>query len=317
MGTAPLAPAHRGKRAGDRGFSAHQRPSVATAFSTQPTLVREYPEEAIREAIVNAVAHRDYSPMALGSHIQIRMFADRLEIESPGGLYGPVTVDDLEMAQSTRNEKLMELLEYQQVHGDYLVENRGSGIDTMTAAMRRAQLEPPLFRDTRSTFSVTFKNHTLLDPATIGWLNQFADRQLSTNQRLALAYLLHNSAITNADFRRLTDAEMHTATRELRGLVDAGLVEQHGTRRWATYELVPHLRQASVRESPIETILKLARGRGEISNRDVREVLGLSKIQATRMLGQMESQGLLARVGSGRWTRYRLMDQKTVGNADG
>jgi len=57
--------------------------------------VPEYPEVALREAIVNAVAHRDYSQFVRGSHIQVRHFADRLEIENPGGLYGGVTIDKI------------------------------------------------------------------------------------------------------------------------------------------------------------------------------------------------------------------------------
>jgi len=55
--------------------------------------IPEYPERAVREAIVNAIAHRDYSPFVRGSYIQIRLFADRLEIQSPGGLYGNVSVE--------------------------------------------------------------------------------------------------------------------------------------------------------------------------------------------------------------------------------
>lgn len=80
----------------------------------------EYPEEAVREAIINAVAHRDYSSYARGSQIRIQMFADRLEAQSPGGLFGPVNEENLEETQSTRNQLLMRLLE--EVG---LVENRG------------------------------------------------------------------------------------------------------------------------------------------------------------------------------------------------
>ena len=72
--------------------------------------ILEYPGEALREAIINAFAHRDYSHYAHGSQIQIRMFADRLEIQSPGGLYGPVTVENLEYEQSTRNAALMRIM---------------------------------------------------------------------------------------------------------------------------------------------------------------------------------------------------------------
>src|SRR5208337_4665842 len=73
--------------------------------------IPEYPHEAVREAIVNAVAHRDYSRFVRGSYIQIRLFADRLEIQSPGGLFGNVTEENLETEHSTRNCVLMRLME--------------------------------------------------------------------------------------------------------------------------------------------------------------------------------------------------------------
>ncbi len=97
--------------------------------------IPEYPERAVREAIVNAIAHRDYSHFVRGSYIQIRLFADRLEIQSPGGLYGNVTEDTIENEQSTRNRLLMRMME--DLH---LVENRGSGIRSMLEAMRQANL---------------------------------------------------------------------------------------------------------------------------------------------------------------------------------
>ena len=60
----------------------------------------EYPEDAIREAVVNAIMHRDYSPMARGGQIQVNMYKDRLEVLSPGGLYGDVTLDSISEPQS-------------------------------------------------------------------------------------------------------------------------------------------------------------------------------------------------------------------------
>jgi ATP-dependent DNA helicase RecG len=114
--------------------------------------IPEYPVEALREAVVNAIAHRDYSQFVRGSYVQIRLFADRVEIQSPGGLYGNVTEDRLEEEQSTRNRVLVQLMEDYQLPGNrHLVENRGSGINAMLAAMRGANLEPPRFQDKRTS----------------------------------------------------------------------------------------------------------------------------------------------------------------------
>jgi ATP-dependent DNA helicase RecG len=74
--------------------------------------IPEYPREALREALANAITHRDYSSYVRGSYIQIRMFADRLEIQSPGGLFGNVTVENLEEEHSTRNARFMRMMEH-------------------------------------------------------------------------------------------------------------------------------------------------------------------------------------------------------------
>ena len=139
---------------------AHIVSRIATAARIDGLLrtdIPEYPRAAIREALVNALAHRDYSGYVRGSQVQVKLFADRLEVRSPGGLFGDVTVETLEERQSTRNRRLMQLLEYQG-----LVENRGSGIDSMIAEMRAAHMEPPRFLDDRSSFTVTFSNLSLI-----------------------------------------------------------------------------------------------------------------------------------------------------------
>jgi ATP-dependent DNA helicase RecG len=122
--------------------------------------IPEYPEEALREAVLNTVAHRDYSQFVRGSYVQLRLFADRLEIQSPGGLYGNVTEEKLEEEQSTRNRVLMQLMEDYRLPGNrHLVENRGSGISAMIEAMRRANLEPPRFQDKRSSLGHVSQPH--------------------------------------------------------------------------------------------------------------------------------------------------------------
>jgi len=265
----------------------------------------EYPDEAIREAVVNAVVHRDYSPVARSSQIRIQMFPDRLEVQSPGGLHGPVSEENLEEAQSTRNQLLMRFLEEQG-----LVENRGSGIRAMMAAMREARLEPPRFRDSRSYFRVTFKNASLMNPNAVNWLNRFAGYQISDDQRMALVYLRHNERMTNSDYRRLNNVyDTIRATRDLRELTDQGLIRMHGTRRWAYYTLTSDSETpvAAVRGDIEESkILEYVRQHGSITRRDCQVLLGGQPSHASYRLRRMVKEGNLQKHGRRRWTHYTL-----------
>ena len=113
----------------------------------------DYPLTAVREAILNALIHRDYSLHTEGMPIQILLFEDRLEVKSPGGLYGRLRIDQLGKVQpDTRNPVLAVAME---VLGE--TENRYSGIPTMRRELAQAGLPEPEFRDERGTFVVCFR----------------------------------------------------------------------------------------------------------------------------------------------------------------
>jgi ATP-dependent DNA helicase RecG len=203
----------------------------------------EYPVEALREALVNALAHRDYSPLARATPVQVRIFPDRLELENPGGLFGAVTVERLGEPGllATRNTHLMRLLEdLPDESGRVVCENRGTGITAMLEALRAAGMEPPRFDDRHTTFRLKLSNASLLDEATLAWLSRFAAQHLNDAQRLALAFLRREQRLTNADYRRLNPGlDSSEATRHLADLVRQKLLHQHGTRRWTYYTLEP------------------------------------------------------------------------------
>ncbi|MBO7106370.1 MAG: hypothetical protein J6W22_12980, partial [Fibrobacter sp.] len=114
----------------------------------------EYPVVAIREIILNALVHRDYSIHTDNCPITIRMFTNRIEVENPGGLYGRNRIDTLgDYGADTRNPYLANALE---IIGQ--AENRYSGIPTIRRAMEEAGLEPPKFESTRGVFRVTLYN---------------------------------------------------------------------------------------------------------------------------------------------------------------
>ncbi len=114
----------------------------------------EYPIKAVREAILNALVHRDYSVHTENIPIRIEMYRDRLEITNSGGLYGKITIDALgKVRPETRNAVLANILELLKV-----TENRYSGIPTMRMEMVNAGLPAPIFSALRGEFKVVLKN---------------------------------------------------------------------------------------------------------------------------------------------------------------
>ncbi|NDL67890.1 ATP-binding protein [Anaerotalea alkaliphila] len=117
----------------------------------------EYPIKAVREIILNALIHRDYSVHTERSPIRLIMYEDRLELENPGGLYGRITIDDLgKAAADTRNPYLAGALEIM-----IDTENRFSGIPTVIAELNKANMPAPVFIDRRGVFKVIFYKKTI------------------------------------------------------------------------------------------------------------------------------------------------------------
>lgn len=133
---------------------------VATIVDSETAMRRdlpEYPISAVREVLLNALIHRDYGTWTRNAPIRLTMFEDRLEVESPGALYGRLTLaalgKDLSLID-TRNPGLsaaMEILSQ--------TENRYSGIPTIRREMKNAGLPPPEFQETRMrNFLVILRN---------------------------------------------------------------------------------------------------------------------------------------------------------------
>lgn len=142
----------------------------------------DYPLTAVREAILNALIHRDYSLHTEGMPIQILLFEDRLEIKSPGGLYGRLRLDQLGKVQSdTRNPVLAVAME---VLGE--TENRYSGIPTMRRELVQAGLPEPEFREERGTFVVCFRK--AIETPRLKNIELFTDWNASTPEKELLRF---------------------------------------------------------------------------------------------------------------------------------
>ncbi|WP_433371624.1 ATP-binding protein [Streptosporangium sp. CA-115845] len=285
----------------------------------------EYPETALREAVVNALVHRDLSSAARGTQIQIEMYPDRLTIRSPGGLFGPVTLDSLadEGISSARNATLMKILEEVTVPGETrtVCENRGSGIRAMVASLLAAGMSPPQFDDRVSSFVVTIPNHALLSEETVRWVESLGASGLTDSQCVALAMLRDSEVLDNRSYRGATGVDSRVATAELQDLVARELLIQSGARRWARYELPPRLlRSAAVGTSVSSRAdrrpqLLEALGDETLSRAELATSTGLGDQTVRRWLSIMREEGVVELVGSSprsRDARYRRVQQGSL-----
>ena len=181
----------------------------------------EYPTFAWQEALVNAVAHRDYS--LTGAPVEMWMFDDRIEVRSPGLPPSPVTLEQLRLQKRvhfSRNPLLVRVL----ADLGYLRE-MGEGVPRMFQEMDHYGLRPPEFSTEGFFFVVTLHNTPVYDEATLRWLNQFGASAINFRQRRLLAYAYsHGKSFSTAEYQRIAEVDRDTAYREIRTMVKLGIV---------------------------------------------------------------------------------------------
>ena len=185
----------------------------------------EYPRFAVREAIVNAVCHRSYR--IKGRKIEIRMYSDRMEIISPGGLAGYMTLDNLVEEHFSRNPRLVNGL-YQWGY----IEELGLGIDRMIEEMIEQGHPMPKFKATPHSFTVILENAT--KPASTANTNA----GMNDRQQRALRFVRQNGSISNGEYQRLCEGvSAETLRRDLADLVKKGTLLKIGSKKGTHYIL--------------------------------------------------------------------------------
>ena len=185
----------------------------------------EYPQFAVREALVNAICHRDYR--LRGRRIEVRMFSDRLEVISPGGLPGFITVENIKEEHFSRNPRLVGGL----FHWGY-IEELGLGIDRMIEVMEQAGHSPPKFDARPYSFALALHNERA-QPALPEW-----SRDTNPRQARALQYIRETGSITNREYRSLIQAvSSETLRLDLVDLVDKGILTRVGAKKGTYYVL--------------------------------------------------------------------------------
>ncbi len=187
------------------------------ATSTTAPAAYELPPDAVGEAIVNALAHRDYQSNA---SVEVRLFADRLEVWNPGSLPSTLTMESLrDNHPSVPNNPLLAESLYL---GRY-IEKAGSGTQAMISLCREAGLPEPEFEQRQGSFVVTFWRDWLTDEV-------LADFNLNERQLKAIAYIKTHGNISNTEYQQVSHANKKTATRDLFILKEKCLIRQIGSR---------------------------------------------------------------------------------------
>lgn len=180
----------------------------------------DLPIDAVREVVLNALVHRDYSIHTEGMPIQVELYSDRLEISNPGGLYGRLTVDKLGKVQpDTRNPVLATAME---VLG--LTENRYSGIPTVRRAMKQEGKPEPEFIDTGSEFRVVLRMRAAEIAPGEGLRSAKSDVYIRTAKEQQVLNFCSEPKSRREIAEMLNVEEYYAARRYINPLVGAGML---------------------------------------------------------------------------------------------
>jgi ATP-dependent DNA helicase RecG len=275
--------------------------------------IPNYDRRAFREALINALVHRDYA--RLGA-VHVRLDDDGLTLSSPGGFVEGITLHNLLVAAPrSRNPLLADI-----VKRIGLAERTGRGIDRIYEGMLRYGRPAPDYEmsDASSVVLIMPKSD-----ADTGFLEMILRHEEQTgtvmpiDSLIILSRLRHERRLTTADLTADTQKSEQTTRTAIEKLVEAGLVEAHGTGRGRTYTLSAKVyrragqKAAYVRQAgfdPIQQeqmVLAYIEKHGSIKRGEVADLCHLSPPQAYRLLKRLKEQGQIQQTGERRHAVYR------------
>lgn len=264
-------------------------------------VIPTFPREVLREALLNALAHRDYQ--LSGGTVDVTLFADRLEVRSPGGLAGHVTLDNLREEHFSRNSRLMGALKSLE-----LVDEFGEGVDRMYEGMAGRLLPDPTWSATDASVTVILRSDS---PVTLDdqvWLSMLSATQMTADERRVLVLARHEGRVTRRGVRALLGPDVDVPSL-LRGMSFKALLVQVGERGGTYYELSREIvarvgsygiaAQARRREQLVD----LVQSRRRLSVAEAAEALDVTREIVKGLLVDLTSEGLVRAVGN---TRARV-----------
>ncbi len=271
--------------------------------------IPEYPRRVLREAVANALAHRDYG--LVGATVDLTVWDDRVEVTSPGSLPGHITPENIRSEHYSRNGRIMGVL---RTIG--LVEEYGEGVDLMFREMEARLLEPPAFDVTPTSVKVTLRNRALVSVEDQIWLRLFANYTMTVEERRALVIARSEGSVTPRRLRQLLhDVDANAV---LAGASAKGLLTRIGVRGGARYVLSHEVvlrggagsMQACNRQQQ-RLLDEIARS-GSISTAEASNLLDEPVKVARDLLNDLVRAGLARAEGRTRARRYHPPDPDTV-----
>lgn len=277
--------------------------------------VPDYPPASFREALANALVHRDYARMGA---VHVQFHEDRLEISNPGGFPQGVRPDCvLRGPPRPRNPLLADVLKRAG-----MVERIGRGVDTIFEGQLRSGRPAPSYGRSDENGVTLVLPGGQANLVFVRWVVEEGQRNRppSLDRLLILNELSRTRQLTTRDATRLTQRPLREARGILERMLEAGLIESSGSGRWRTFHLsaaayralgepAGYVRRASSEIADrTRLVRRYLRQYGRITRSETVALCHLTPPQATRLLARLVKQGVIRRIGERRWAYYVLPD---------
>lgn len=276
--------------------------------------IPDYAPDALREALNNAVLHRDYARI---DTVFAQLCPDHLSLSNPGGFLEGITLDNLPVHEpKPRNPRLADA--FRRIG---LVETTGRGIDRIYLGQARDGRPLPDYgqSDRDAVRLIVRGGEASLSFAAFVYEQDRAGKRLTTDELLVMNHLQHERRTDTANVSRLIQRADAHARAVLETLVERGLIEARGERNGRVYHLsaslyrqfgapVEYVRARgfdSIRQESM--VLDYVAAHGRITRRDVISLCGIGDRQASYLLDKLVCKEKLRRVGELRWAYYELL----------
>lgn len=278
----------------------------------------DYPENVFQEALLNALAHRDYQSQGA---IYIRHYSDRIVIDNPGGFIDGITEENIITHPSAPRNKLMaetlQRLKY--------VQRTGQGVDIIFREMILSGKPYPIYKSYSDAVSLTI--YSAIDD--IEFVRAIADEQnnrqknFSLSELMILRYLSDNKRIKLSEVKKLIQDSADISQKIINALIKEGMIEISGKSYMLTAKMYESMKSSVEYSKDMSIDYVRAKGRvldyldreQSITNEQIRDLCGYTKQQARQTIDKMRNEGILALVGSGRSSAYVKNSKKLEKNS--